>query len=55
MEDYFTEMRLSRAFAREFDQFIKSQHMVIPLPEELLEAYRKLKEHYEYEMEKNLS
>ena len=55
MEDYFTEMRLSRAFAREFDNFIKSQHVVTQLPPGLLEAYRNLKQHYELEMSKELS
>ena len=53
MEDYFTEMRLSRAFACEFDKFLNENPKLVPT--ELREAYRKLKEHYDYEMSKELS
>jgi hypothetical protein len=53
MEDYFREMRLSRAFACEFDKFWKENPKLIP--SELLQAYMLLKQHYEFEMSKELS
>ena len=53
MEDYYIEMRLSRAFACEFDKFINENPKLVPT--ELREAYLKLKQHYEYEMSKELS
>ena len=56
MEDYFTEMRLSREFACQFDAYFnwcRSQN--VHLPEKLVETYVQLKQHYEVEMEKNLS
>ena len=56
MEEYFEEMRLSRAFACEFEEYLKSLSInVTPLPPELLEAYQKLKQHYEMEMARELS
>jgi hypothetical protein len=53
MEDYFVEMRLSRAFAREFDKFWQENPKLIP--SELLQSYMLLKQHYEYEISKELS
>ena len=54
--DYFKELRLSREFARQFEEYIKSLSVnVTPLPPELLEAYNNLKHHYQLEMERNLS
>jgi len=53
MEDYFTEMRLSRAFACEFDKFLNENPKLVPT--ELRETYLKLKQHYEFEMSKELS
>lgn len=53
MEDYFLEMRLSRAFACEFEKFLNENPKLIPT--DLLDAYMKLKKYYEVEMEKNLS
>ena len=53
MEDYFIEMKLSRAFACEFENFWRENpEKVTP---ELLKAYMMLKQHYQLEMEKNLS
>lgn len=56
MEDYFKEMRLSREFACEFDKYLnwcRSQN--VHLPEELVKSYTELYNHYQIEMEKNLS
>lgn len=53
MEDYFEEIRLSREFACSFDKFLNENPKLVPT--ELREAYLKLKQHYEYEMENNLS
>lgn len=53
MEDYFLEMRLSRAFACEFDKFLNENPKLIPT--DLLNAYMQLKKHYEVEMAKELS
>ena len=53
---YITEMRLSRAFANEFDKYLQSLAFnITPLPPELLEAYNKLKAHYQFEMDRELS
>ncbi len=55
MEDYFKEMRLSREFACQFDKFISDNVDRIELPHDLVKAFNDLKQHYEVEMEKNLS
>jgi len=56
MEDYFEEMRLSRAFACEFDAYFNwCRAQNVHLPDELRDAYLKLKNHYDIEMSKELS
>jgi len=56
MEDYFTEMRLSRAFACEFDGYLSwCQRNNVYLPPELVNCYNELKKHYEVEISKELS
>lgn len=53
MEGLLTEIRLSRAFACEFENFWRDNpEKVTP---ELLKAYMLLKQHYEYEMSKEMS
>lgn len=51
--DYFKEMRLSRAFACEFEKFLLENPKLVP--GDLLNAYTLLKQHYEYEMSRELS
>jgi hypothetical protein len=53
MEEYFKELRLSRAFACEFEKFIGENPKLVPT--ELVESYTKLKEHYQFEMDSNIS
>lgn len=56
MEDYFLEMRLSRAFACQFDEYLTwCQRNNVYLPPDLVNSYVELKKHYDVEMEKNLS
>ncbi len=55
MEDYFIEMRLSRELACQLDKFISENADRIELPHDLIKAFNDLKQHYEVEMEKNLS
>lgn len=49
----FTEMRLSRAFAVEFDKFWQENPQLIP--PELLKSYMLLKQEYERQMARELS
>ena len=49
----FTELRLCRAFACEFDKFWRENPTLIP--PELLKAYMLLKQEYEMQMAKELS
>jgi len=53
MEDYLIEMKLSRAFACEFEKFCTENRKLIP--SDLFEAYMSLKQHYQNEIEKNIS
>ena len=53
MNEVILEMRLSRAFAVEFDKFWKENPEKVP--PELLKAYMLLKQHYDYCIERNLS
>ena len=53
MDEFIMEMRLSRAFAVEFDKFWRENpEKVTP---ELLKAYMLLKQHYDYCMSRNLT
>ena len=53
MSEILIEVRLSRAFAVEFDKFWKEHPEQIP--PELMKAYMLLKQHYDYCMNKELS
>jgi hypothetical protein len=49
----FAEIRLSRAFAVEFEKFWRENPQVIP--PEVLKAYMLLKQEYEWQINRNLS
>jgi hypothetical protein len=53
MDYHFQELRLSRAFAVEFEKFAAENLKLIP--SNVMEAYLKLKEQYDYEINRNLS
>lgn len=53
MEEFFKELRLSRAFMCEFEEFLLENPKLVP--ENLLNAYTVLKQHYDYEMNRELS
>jgi hypothetical protein len=56
MEDYFKELRLSRGFACQFDEYLNwCRANNVHLPEELVNSYVQLNNHYQFQMEKNLS
>lgn len=48
-----TEIRLSRAFAVEFDKFWRENPKLVPA--DLLKSYMLLKQHYEEQIERELS
>jgi hypothetical protein len=52
-DNYFAEIRLSRAFAVEFEKFAIDNPKLIP--SNLMEAYSKLKKEYEFQINRNLS
>jgi hypothetical protein len=56
MEDYFKELRLSRAFACEFDGYLNwCRANNVHLPEELVRTFNELNNHYQVEISKELS
>ena len=53
IDHQFAEIRLSRAFAVEFEKFAIDNPKLIP--SNLMEAYSKLKTEYEFQISRNLS